>query len=347
MGREAEREGAWRDLYASVMNLGMSSARLQISAGMIQAVIAGLSSITVIYLGARQVLEAKGMSVGMLLAFMSYRQTFTDRAQSLIGQVIQFRLLNLHMDRLSDIVLARPDVPAGGDGHGDVIGRIEAKALSFRYGDSDPWVIRDLSLEIEAGEFVAITGPSGCGKSTLIKLLLGLQPPTSGQLLVDANAPSPQSWRSWRAAVGFVAQDDRLLSGTIADNIAFFDPDLKMDKVVAAATAAMIHDDIHRMPMQYLSLIGDMGSSLSGGQKQRILLARALYRDPKVLILDEGTANLDTDTEAIIADLVAGLPITRIVVAHRPALIEKADRVIAFSREMAARQDPTPISGPG
>lgn len=125
-----------------------------------------------------------------------------------------------------------------------------------------------------------------------------------------------------------MAQDDRLLSGTIADNIAFFDPDLDMVRVQQAAFAAQVHEDIVRMPMQYLSLVGDMGSTLSGGQKQRVLLARALYRQPRILILDEGTANLDVQTEEIIADLIAKLPITRIVVAHRPALLQRADRVL-------------------
>ena len=128
-----------------------------------------------------------------------------------------------------------------------------------------------------------------------------------------------------------MAQDDQLLSGSIADNIAFFDPDMDMERVVAAAAAARVHDDIVRMPMQYLSLVGDMGSALSGGQRQRVLLARALYRRPRLLLLDEGTANLDEPTERAIADLIAQLPITRIVIAHRPALIERAARRIQCS----------------
>jgi ATP-binding cassette subfamily B protein RaxB len=124
-----------------------------------------------------------------------------------------------------------------------------------------------------------------------------------------------------------VAQDDRLLSGTIADNIAFFDPDLDMQRVQEAAMAAHVHDDIMRAPMQYLGLVGDMGSTLSGGQRQRVLLARALYGRPRVLMLDEGTANLDEATEEAIADLIAKMSITRIVVAHRPALIRRAHRL--------------------
>ncbi len=145
---------------------------------------------------------------------------------------------------------------------------------------------------------------------------------------LDGQRATPARWRAWRNLVGVVAQDDRLLSGTLADNIAGFDPDLDMQQVVAAAAAAQVHADIMRAPMQYLTLVGDMGSTLSGGQRQRVLLARALYRQPKILILDEGTANLDQQNEELIADLIDQLQITRIVVAHRPALLRRAKRVL-------------------
>jgi ATP-binding cassette subfamily B protein RaxB len=175
-----------------------------------------------------------------------------------------------------------------------------------------------------------------------MKLLLGLQHPTEGQILLDGQVATPELWRAWRSRVGVVAQDDRLLSGSIADNIGFFDPDLDMNRVMAAAQAAQVHADVIRMPMQYQSLIGDMGSSLSGGQRQRVLLARALYRQPSILFLDEGTANLDEATEAMIADLIAQLPITRVVVAHRPALIKRASRVLTLERGQAVQAISSP-----
>ncbi|MDZ4376032.1 MAG: ATP-binding cassette domain-containing protein, partial [Phenylobacterium sp.] len=188
-------------------------------------------------------------------------------------------------------------------------------------------VVAPLSLTIRAGELIVITGASGGGKTTLMKLMMGLLQPTRGQIELAGRLATPATWRAWRARAGFVAQDDRLLSGSLADNISFFDPRLDLDRVKIAAASACVHADIVAMPMQYLTLVGDMGSSLSGGQKQRVLLARALYRDPSVLFLDEGTANLDVATEEEIVRLITRLPMTRIAVAHRPALIEKADRV--------------------
>jgi ATP-binding cassette subfamily B protein RaxB len=329
MGREAEREGAWRNLYADVSNASFSVGRLEIGRNAVQGLIMGLQSIIVVYLAARMILAAEGFSVGMLFALMSFRQTLTDRTVALINQLIQFRLLSLHLERLGDIVHAEPEVAA------DIVappvairGALSLDGVSFRYGSADGLVLKDVRLSIAAGEFVAITGPSGGGKTTLMKLMLGLYAPTEGSIALDGRGATPELWPAWRAATGVVAQDDQLLSGTIADNIAFFDPDLEMERVQAAAQAAFVHDDIMRMPMQYLSLVGDMGSTLSGGQRQRVLLARALYRQPSVLLLDEGTANLDSAAEAAIADVIAELPITRIVIAHRPALIERAQRIL-------------------
>ncbi|MDQ0474786.1 peptidase domain-containing ABC transporter [Labrys wisconsinensis] len=327
LGREAVREGAWRNLHADTANANISLGRLQVSLAFFQSAITGLQTVLVIYVAGRMILAGEGFSVGMLFAFLSYRQTFTDRTFALVNQMVQFRFLRLHLDRLSDIVLAPAETRTDAPGLIDVSGSIRLKQVSFRYGATDPLVLEDVNLEIEPGDYIAIQGPSGGGKTTLLKLLLGLDRPTDGLIELDGQPATPERWRSWRSHVGVVAQDDRLLSGSIADNIAGFDPDLDMQRVVAAAMAAQIHADIMRSPMQYLTLVGDMGSTLSGGQRQRVLLARALYRQPSILILDEGTANLDDRNEELIAELLDRMAITRIVVAHRPALLRNARRI--------------------
>lgn len=331
LGRESQRESHWRNLYASVINTGLSVSRYQIGMSTAQLLITGVQSVVVIYLGAKLIIAGDGFSVGMLIAFIAFAQTFNDRTQGLITQLVQVRFVGLHLERLGDIVLTAREPAGFASEKATIGGDIELRNVSFRYGDADPLVVRDVSMSIAPGEFVAITGPSGGGKSTLVKILLGLREPTSGAVLLDGQEATPNLWRLWRSSIGVVVQDDHLISGTIAENIAFFDPNLDMIRVMEAAQRARIHDEIERTPMKYLSLVGDMGSSLSGGQKQRILIARALYRRPTILLLDEGTANLDEANEAAIANLIAEMPITRIVVAHRPALLNKASRIVTIA----------------
>jgi ATP-binding cassette subfamily B protein RaxB len=346
LGREAVREGAWRNLHAETTNASVSVGKFQLSQTFIQNVVTGLQTVLVIYVAGRAILAGQGFSVGMLVSFLAYRQTFTDRAIALVNQVIQFRLLRLHLDRLSDIVTTPAEEGSRPVGHLDVQGHLRLKGVSFRYGATDPLVLEDIDLEIAPGDYIAFQGPSGGGKTTLLKLILGLNSPTDGTIELDGQRATNERWRAWREQVGVVAQDDRLLSGTLADNIAGFDPDLDMQRVVAAASAAQVHADILRMPMQYLTLVGDMGSALSGGQRQRVLLARALYRRPKILILDEGTANLDQQNEELIADLIDQMPVTRIVVAHRPALLRRAKRVFTVGGRRLTEVEEVPMLEP-
>ena len=282
LGREAVRESGWRNLHAEVANASIGVGKLQITQGFLQNVVTGLQTVIVIYVAGSMILAGQGFSVGMLFAFLSYRQTFTDRALALVNQMMQFRFLRLHLDRLADIISTPAEASGAATGMLQVRGHVRLKDVSFRYGATDPLVLEDIDLEISPGDYVAIQGPSGGGKTTLLKLLLGLNQPTDGMIELDGQIATAERWRAWRNDIGVVAQDDRLLSGTIADNIAGFDPDLDMQRVVQAAIASQVHEDIMRGPMQYLTLVGDMGSTLSGGQRQRVLLARALYRNPKI-----------------------------------------------------------------
>lgn len=344
MGREAARESAWRNHYAKAVNASAAVERIKIVAEFFQTGLAMLTTIAVIYFGARFVIENDGFSLGMLLAFLSFHQTFNTRIASLLQEFSKFQLLSLHLERVSDIVATERDVQAEVIDPVEVHGAIEMSGISFRYGFSDPLVLRDFELRIDVGEFVAIIGQSGCGKSTLLKIMLGLQPPATGTVLLDGVEATPGLFREWRRSVAVVSQDDRLLSGSIAENISFFDPDINLNLVEEAARKAQIHEDIQKLPMRYSSPVGDMGSSLSAGQRQRVLLARALYRDPSILVLDEGTANLDLETEEMIAEIVADLKITRVIVAHREALVRKADRVIDLQAEKATALEPRLLS---
>ena len=332
-GREAEREAAWRNLYTDFINANVGYGKWVVARKFFETLLTGLQVVLVVWAAVSLMLgEGSGFTLGMLVAFLAYRQYFTDAVVQLLEKGIEFNLLSLHLDRLSDIIFEETDADQSGEGTlDDLKGKVSLEGVSFRYSDTDPWVLTDHSLEIAAGEMVTLTGPSGGGKTTLMKLMLGLYDPIKGAVKIDGQDLRQIDRSDWRSRIGVVMQEDRLLSGTLADNISFFDPEIDMQRVYKAAIAAQIHETIAALPMNYQLQIGDMGSILSGGQRQRVLLARALYQDPAVLFLDEGTANLDVETEGAIVKIIRDLPITRIIVAHRPAFLEASDRVIQIS----------------
>lgn len=325
---EPVRESGWRNLYAEVISSSYRARIVGIQQNLAEEMLFGLSFLLTVYLGALAVLS-QTLTVGVLLAFLAYRSSFVASATALVDRFQQWRLLRLHLERLSDIVCQEQEqlgvaparvLLAGPD--------IKAEKLGFAYSPGEKTIFTGLDFSFPSGSFIALTGPSGAGKTTLVRLLLGLLPPTQGQIVIDGVPLGPASLAGWRGRVGAVMQDDHLLTGTLLDNISFFDPEPNETHAKYCARLACIHDDIVKMPMGYHSLVSDMGSALSSGQRQRILLARALYRDPDVLFLDEGTANLDPKTENAIADMICRLPITRIAIAHRPALVDRADIVL-------------------
>jgi ATP-binding cassette subfamily B protein RaxB len=324
---EAMRENGWRNRYADVISAGYKTRIYDIQLDLGEGLLFSAQMLLTVYFGALAVLDGS-LTVGLLFAFLSYRSSFTASATALVDQAQKWRLVGLHLERLSDIVgqkkeeirlVPRPTLMPPPS--------IRLDGLCFSYGPTEAPLIDQMNLEIPKGGYVAIVGPSGSGKTTLMRLMLGLLQPTGGQIVIDGVPLGPATAGAWRARLGAVLQDDILLTGTLADNIAFFDPRLDQERVELASKLARIHDDIMKMPMAYQSLIGDMGAALSGGQRQRIMLARALYRDPDALFLDEGTANLDSENERLIGDMITRLPVTRIVISHRPALIERADVV--------------------
>lgn len=328
-GQESNRHRGWQQLKADAVNAQIKLGRLTAGFDAAGQLVLAFERIVFVYIAIRLAMGGE-FTIGMIFAFQAYKQQFLDAGTRLIDQAIQLKILDVHLGRISDIALSRPEdaeAPASA-GPSHASGRIELRDLGFRYGAGEPEIFREVNLRIEPGEMIALVGPSGGGKTTLLKTMIGLFTPSSGQVLVDGRALSSVPASDWRRQIGVVSQDGSLFAGTLAENIAFFDPEIDMRRVIEVATLARIHEDIEAMPMRYETLVGDMGSVLSGGQKQRVLLARALYGDPAILFMDEGTAHLDAASEAGVMEVVKSLPITRIISAHRPAAIEAATRTL-------------------
>lgn len=331
-GEESQRRSTYDNLMHDTVNQEVRLARMGLGFNSASQLVFGIERIAVIWIGAMFALQ-NVFSVGMLIAYLAYKDQFAGRMAALIDKWVEFRMLRLHGERLADIVLTPPEAQAA---QPEVLPpastRIEVENLSFRYGDGEPWVLKGCSFTIETGESVAIVGASGCGKTTLVKLLLGLLSPTEGRIRIGGHDLHKIGPRNVRTIVGAVMQDDQLFAGSVADNISFFDPEMDQARIEHAARLAAVHDEIAAMPMGYHSLIGDMGSSLSGGQKQRVILARALYRNPKLLFLDEATSHLDVMKERLVNDAVKALSLTKVIVAHRPETIASADRVLVMEQ---------------
>lgn len=331
--RAEQRRSGWMNALADQFNAELRVAKLSVTYQTANTFLFNAERIIVIWLAGLAVLDNQ-LSVGMLFAFISYKDQFSQRMASLIDKLFELRMLRLHGERVADIVLTEAeedpqDVEIDAD---HITPSIEIRNLAFRYSDSEPYVLKDLNLTIPAGQCIAVTGPSGCGKTTLMKLLLGLLEPTEGEILIGGVKLSQLGLSNYRQLLGTVMQDDNLFAGSISDNICFFDPSPNQEQIQVCAQLAAIHPEISSMPMAYNTLVGDIGSGLSGGQKQRILLARALYKNPKLLILDEATSHLDIWNEQAVNTAIKQIPLTRIIVAHRPETIGMAERVVVMQQ---------------
>ena len=349
-GHEPQRRAAYENLMVDTVNQEIGLARLGLGFNSASQLVFGVERIAVIWIGATLAMDSV-FSVGMLIAYLAYKDQFAGRTSALIDKWVEFRMLRLHGERLADIVLTAPEDDRGrSELPPPAHVRIEVEGLGFRYAEGEPWVLKGCSFIIEPGESVAIVGASGCGKTTLVKLLLGLLPATEGIIRIGGQDLRQVSPRAVRAIAGAVMQDDQLFAGSVADNISFFDQHHDQERIERAARLAAVHAEITAMPMGYHSLIGDMGSSLSGGQKQRLLLARALYREPRLLFLDEATSHLDVANEQTVNAAVKQLLVTKVVVAHRPETIASADRVLVMHAGRIVQEQrlsPQPERQPG
>jgi len=352
--RQDTRRDSWLTLLVDQINADLRTQKMMVVYRHINGLLFGLEKIAIVWLGALAVLDGD-FTVGALMAFLSYKDMFGGRVSGLIDKFVEVKMLQLHGERLADIAFTEPEQLEARAGS-PVTGlepKIELKGLRYRYGDQLPWVLDGLDLTIEPGESVALVGPSGCGKTTLINVLLGVRHPTEGEVLLGGESLTQVGTNSLRQMVGTVMQDDVLFAGSISENISFFDADPDQDWIEQCAKMAAIHDEIAATPMGYNTLVGDMGTVLSGGQRQRVLLARALYKKPRILLLDEATSHLDVQREGMVNQSIKSLNVTRVIVAHRPETIASAARVVVLAggkivadqrvpQQAAAQQPGTP-----
>jgi ATP-binding cassette subfamily B protein RaxB len=342
--RHDERRSSWLALMVDQINAELRTQRLQLLYKLLNGLLFGIENILIIWLGARLVLDGN-FSVGVLIAFIAYKGQFDSRVSALIDKIFELKMLQLQGERLADIVLTEPETSASVHGLTDVDAlpaTIAVRGLRYRYADQEPLVLDGVDFALAAGESVAIVGPSGGGKTTLCNVLLGILPATSGEILVGGVSLEQLGVDLLRKMVGTVLQDDVLFAGSIADNISFFDPQADHAWIAQCAELAAIATDIAKMPMGYNTLVGDMGTVLSGGQKQRVLLARALYKRPRILFLDEATSHLDISKEHEVNQAVKALNMTRIIIAHRPETIASASRVIVLMEGKVVQDMPVP-----
>ena len=350
-GQEVQRHGHWQNKLVATLNKDITLGKINIGSTLSNQLLFGAENLVVVYVGASLVME-NTLSIGMLLAFIAYKTRFVNALDGVVNKLIELNMLGVHFTRLSDILFtpaqAKPNTllantissfsytHALSSSTPSNTTALHANSLGYRYSASNEWVFRHINLLVECGDIVAIIGDSGCGKSTLLKCLMGLYPLSEGSVNYD-NVKRP--------VIASVLQEDTCLSGTIAQNICCFEQAADFKKMVHAAHLACIHEEIMKMPMQYHSLVGDMGSSLSGGQKQRLLLARALYQNPDILFLDEASSHLDMANEAQINHHLKSLNMTRIIVAHRPQSIAMADKVYRLADGILHPCSPAEVSG--
>ncbi|MDA2840934.1 peptidase domain-containing ABC transporter [Escherichia coli] len=325
------RGAYWLNMKIDAINSGIKLTRMDLLFGGINTFVTACDQVVILWLGAGLVIDNQ-MTIGMFVAFSSFRGQFSERVTSLTSFLLQLKIMSLHNERIADIALHEKEEKKHEIEIVAHMGPIslETNDLSYRYDSQSAPIFSALSLSVAPGESVAITGASGAGKTTLMKVLCGLFEPDSGRVLINGIDIRQMGINNYHRMIACVMQDDRLFSGSIRENICGFAEEMDEEWMVECARASHIHDVIMNMPMGYETLIGELGEGLSGGQKQRIFIARALYRKPGILFMDEATSALDSESEHFVNVAIKNMNITRVIIAHRETALETVDRVISI-----------------
>jgi ABC-type bacteriocin/lantibiotic exporter with double-glycine peptidase domain len=305
--------------------------------------VAYLSSALFLWVGARQVLDGQ-LTIGALVAFNSLVVLANGPITTVLTLWDNLQLASVLLGRLDDVFQHEPE--QGRDRTRltpvrTLEGRVSLRDVGFRYGGPEsPPILERITVDVPAGQTVAIVGRSGSGKTTLVKCLAGLHEPTEGAILYDGVDMKSLNYRDLRRQIGFVLQENHLFDDTIARNIAFGEPEPDLDRVMWAARVANAHEFIERLPLGYDTRVGESGVAVAGGQRQRIAIARAVYHQPPVLILDEATSSLDTESERAVKDNIDRLleGRTSFVIAHRLSTVRDADVILVLEKGRLVEQ---------
>ena len=302
--------------------------------GPVMAFITSIGTIIIWWVGGRDILAGE-LTLGAFVAFTSYMYRFYGPVESLCRLNHRFQRAATSAERVFEVLDTHPEVidQPGAMTMPPIEGRVEFRGVHFGYEEDKP-VIEDLNFVVEPGEMIGLAGHSGAGKSTLINLICRFYEPQEGAILIDGHDARQVNLKSLREQIGVVLQDPFLFNGTVADNIAYGHPESSLEQIVAAAKAANAHDFIMNMADGYDTLVGERGTRVSGGERQRLSIARAILRDPRILILDEATSNVDTETEAQIQGalerLVQGR--TTFAIAHRLSTLKNSHRLLILDK---------------
>lgn len=328
-GMRSNRSVNWLNLEIDSINSWIKINKMNLFFGGIDSLIGALDQIVIIWLGISHVISNE-ITLGMFIAFSAFKDQFSTRLVSLTNFLLQLKMMSLHNERISDIALNETEpFMAEYDFEKQMVSiELKAENLSYRYDNLSAPVFSDFNIHIYPGESVAIVGKSGTGKTTLMKVLCGLFTPSSGTIFINGEDITVCGINNYQKQIGCVMQDDKLFSGSIKENICGFQEVSDEEWMIECAKASYIHDVISNLPMGYNSLIGELGGGLSGGQKQRILIARAIYKKPGLIFMDEATSSLDEESESYVNMAIKKMKITRIIIAHRQNTISSADRII-------------------